>query len=473
MKRYVSIDFLRGIAIILMLILHIFIETFDTDILVNAVLNREGSVVLLIFAVIIMYLASFAGLFMIISGFGNMISMLIQNDRLSDESFEFAYKKIRYSIVIRGLLIFFIGYFVSVIFWPYAFGSLESLLLHSTMESFLKRFLVDIFWFQIIQSIGLAQVFLGLIYTACLKRNVQLPTIKKILWIIVISIFVLTPIILFGVRSIPGFWPTPHLYAASRSFFENLGFFFLTIIGGKEQAIFPWFAMVFIGALLALDLHRNFVSKYFVRKWLIIGSVMFFLGLILQISFSLLAKLFVGPLQTHFEYGFGGIFDFSGPSTAYMLFIGGGEIIVTILFLWFVEGKNRAKKFAEKTVFIRRPGIIALTIYSLQPITFIPIIFLEKAFELEPLQKQENIWISLLIIAVCMIMWFLVFYLWEKINFIGTFDWMYSSILAKKRRGALNRVKPKEVLYNVEPLGEPHRVDNGSTKKEEKKIELD
>jgi len=36
---------------------------------------------------------------------------------------------------------------------------------------------------------------------------------------------------------------------------------------------------------------------------------------------------------------------------------------------------------------------------------------------------------------------------------------MYSNILAKKRKGAMNRLKPEEVLQNVEPLGEPQKVE--------------
>lgn len=470
MKRYVSIDFLRGLTIVLMLMLHIFIETFDTNILLKAVLEGEGSIVLIIFAVILVYLASFAGLFMIISGFGNMISMLKQTDRLNENALEINYKKIRNTMVFRGLMIFFIGYFVSAIFWPYVFGALEGVLLQRSMDGYWRSFTIDIFWFQIIQSVGLAQIFLGLIYSTCLKHKLEINSIKKVLWSIVIIIFIVTPFILFGIRSILGFWPFPHHNAEKRSFLLNLGFFFLTIIGGKDQAIFPWHSMVFIGALIALDLYKSFVSKKFVRKWFLIGFLMFLFGLIFQLFFNFISQYFVGDLNTYFIYGFGGLFDYSGPSSAYMLFIGGGEVVVTTLFLWLVEGRNRSKKFAENTVFIRRHGVITLTIYSLQPITFIPIIFLEKAFGLEPLQQQETIWQSLTIISLCLILWFVAVYFWENKNFIGSFDWMFSKLLEKRRKGALNRLDPDEVLYNVEPLGEPISFIDNKQKQNEIKI---
>jgi len=454
MKRFISIDFLRGLSILLMLALHIFIQTFNTDILLNAVLYGQGSVIFAIFAVLILYFGSFAGLFMMLSGFGNIISMQKQYERNVKINPDTAHKLVLKSIVTRGLLIFLVGYFINTIFWPYILGPLKGPLLSTPITNYWIQFLNEIYWFQIIQSVGLAQIFLGIIFSICLKKEVDSEKIKKILWGIIIGIFVLTPSILYGIRSIPGFWSQPHVDWQSRSFWKNLLFFILTIIGGKDQAIFPWHTMVFIGGVMAIDLYKKQVTKKFRNKWLLIGGIMFLLGLVLQIVFSVIAKNLDESSRMYFEYGFGEIFGFSGPSSAFMLFAGGGEIILTALTLWFVEGKNRAKRLAENTIIIRRTGIITLTIFALQPLTFIPIVMLEKAFGLVPNTRQGTIWHSLAIIIICLMIWIPVIYTWEKSKFIGSFDWFVSAFLHRKRKDALNRLKPDEVLYEVEPLGE-------------------
>ena len=458
MKRFISIDFLRGLSILLMLALHIFIQTFNVEILVNAVLYGEGSIIFAIFAVVIMYFASFAGLFMMLSGFGNMISMQKQYNRYLQENPETAYKKVRKSIVTRGMLVFFIGYFINTIFWPYILGPLENVLMNTPITNYWIQFLNEIYWFQVIQSVGLAQIIIGFIYTSCLKREMNPEKIKKILWGVIISIFILTPGLLYGIRSIPGFWPKPYVNWQSRPTWLNFIFFLLTIVGGKEQAIFPWHAMALIGSILALDLFGKDVSKKIRNKWLIIGSVMFFLGLVLQIVFYLIANSLSDSAKMYFEYGFGEIFGYSGPSTAYMLFVGGGEVLLTILTLWLVEGKNRGKQFAENTIIARRTGIITLTVYALQPLTLVPIIMLERTFNLEPGLQQASIWQSLAIICICLMIWIPILYTWEQIKFVGSFDWLLSFILKRNRTDALNRLQPEEVLYSVEPLGEKDEV---------------
>jgi len=454
MKRFVSIDFLRGLSIILMLALHVFIQVFNVEILFGAVLYGQGSIIFAIFAVIIIYFGSFAGLFMMLSGFGNMISMQKQYQRNMQTDPENAHKLVRNSIVSRGLIVFFIGYFINTIFWPYILGPIKIFLLESPINHYWIQFLNEIYWFQVIQSVGLAQIILGLLYSSFLKRKLEPEKIKKILWGIIIGIFILTPGILYGIRSIPGFWPKPYVGWQERSVWKNLLFLMLTLFGGKEQAIFPWHTMVLIGGILAIDLFGKEVTKKFRNKWIIIGSVMFLLGLILQIIFYLIANNLTGESKIFFEYGFGTLFGFSGPSSSYMLFVGGGEIIVTALTLWFVEGKRRGKQFAERTIIIRRTGLITLTIYALQPLTIIPIVMMEKVFGLEPNTQQGTIWQSVLMIFVCLLIWIPVIYTWEQINFVGSFDWILSVILNRNRKDALRRLKPDEVLYAVEPLGE-------------------
>jgi uncharacterized membrane protein len=73
MKRYVTLDFLRGFAIWLMLVLHIISKILDVD----ALLSQLETIPLInIVALLVLpFLGGFAGLFLLVSSISNMISM--------------------------------------------------------------------------------------------------------------------------------------------------------------------------------------------------------------------------------------------------------------------------------------------------------------------------------------------------------------------------------------------------------------
>ncbi|MHA1715341.1 MAG: heparan-alpha-glucosaminide N-acetyltransferase domain-containing protein, partial [Promethearchaeota archaeon] len=73
MKRYSSIDFLRGLAIFIMLFLHIISHVLDVDSLM-ANINNEP-LINIVALVILPYLGGLAGFFLMVSAIGNMISM--------------------------------------------------------------------------------------------------------------------------------------------------------------------------------------------------------------------------------------------------------------------------------------------------------------------------------------------------------------------------------------------------------------
>ena len=73
MKRYASLDFLRGIAIFLMLVLHIISDTLDIDSLVANLSTLPFFQLLLL--IILPYLGGLAGFFLMVSAVGNMVSM--------------------------------------------------------------------------------------------------------------------------------------------------------------------------------------------------------------------------------------------------------------------------------------------------------------------------------------------------------------------------------------------------------------
>ena len=73
MRRFASIDFLRGIAIVLMIFLHTILHVLDID---GLLLQMNDIALINIVALIILpFLGGLAGFFLMVSAIGNMISM--------------------------------------------------------------------------------------------------------------------------------------------------------------------------------------------------------------------------------------------------------------------------------------------------------------------------------------------------------------------------------------------------------------
>nr|MDO8109391.1 heparan-alpha-glucosaminide N-acetyltransferase domain-containing protein [Candidatus Sigynarchaeota archaeon] len=464
MKRFVSIDFLRGFAILGMIALHVFIVTFNTDIFVDAV-QGHGDAWLIVVAAVIMYFSSFAGLFVAVSAFGNVASMQKQFERLQGKPD--AYKIVRKNQVMRGLVVILFSLLITLILWPYIFNPIaEGIAGELTWQQYVDswangtiaaEWVVDLYFVDVITFLGLATTIIALIYTELLRRGKNVAEIRHTLGIITVILFVATPFVLTAIRAVPFMnWPDPHHWAG-RTFFENLGAWLLSLVGGVNQAIFPWFGMTLIGTMMGLDLLDKPVTKDFTKKWYKIGWLMFAIGFAVQIGVLIVASALDDPAKTIFENGFGTFFGFSGPSSGYMLFSGGGEVLIMTLFLELVEGKNKAMQFARRTVVFRRSGLIAMSLYALHALSYVPVLLLEYAFGLHPDQREEQLWQSLLIITICVAIWILVSWAWEKVKFKGSLEWVAAKLLGKmsRREHAADKLDPKEALYDIQPLGQP------------------
>ncbi len=208
---------------------------------------------------------------------------------------------------------------------------------------------------------------------------------------------------------------------------------------------------------MALDLVEGPVTKQFRKKWVKIGVIMLFLGLFLQIVFAGIAELLPEAFQQLFINGFGEIFGADGPSSAYRMFIDGGELICIAVLLSWVEGKRRAKAFAKKTILIRRAGMMTLTLYAFQYFALIPIVIINSYIFGYPLadEFQTELWQSIINIIVITLLYAMIPVVWEKAGYKGTFEWFIARLLAKGNPNSGDRLNSQEYLYNVEPLGEP------------------
>ena len=76
LQRFVSIDILRGLAIVMMLFVHIVSDTLDIDYYLSHI--NTGSLLQLVALVVIPFWGGMAGLFLMVSAMGNMVGMRLR-----------------------------------------------------------------------------------------------------------------------------------------------------------------------------------------------------------------------------------------------------------------------------------------------------------------------------------------------------------------------------------------------------------
>ena len=109
MKRLVSLDWLRGVAIISVLFFHALI--FNTYVITSSADNN-------IITQIILYFSTWAGIFAIISGFGTTISLYSQF-----KSGKLTRQKVLFNALITGAITLLFNYFYLIILTPGFIGN--------------------------------------------------------------------------------------------------------------------------------------------------------------------------------------------------------------------------------------------------------------------------------------------------------------------------------------------------------------
>ena len=109
------------------------------------------------------------------------------------------------------------------------------------------------------------------------------------------------------------------------------------------------------------------------------------------------------------------------------LFTNGFSIMFTMLVIYLVEFRGRGSRFAKKTGYVRRYGIIAFTNYNNQwlywiPPAFIPLLFGQKSYTKT---LWAGTWLSIL---TTIIFYTIILYLWGLVNYRFSFEWFMRSI---------------------------------------------
>ncbi|MCK4812900.1 MAG: hypothetical protein KAT14_03075 [Candidatus Marinimicrobia bacterium] len=487
MKRFASMDFMRGMAIALMLVLHMVLHTLDVNTL-SADLSH-AQFIQFILMVILPFGGGLAGFFLMVSAMGNTVSMEhelrrnISATTLASRQVIGGFILLLFAMLVEGLIGYHgdVGVFVHESLKAVSDPALGPV--HWTWDHALWRFN----HFETIHTIAWCIIINGVIHASLVHRKKYRDKNKliEIYVILVVLVLLVTPLV-WGLVNliIPDFPAQLGSYVESYprigtdSFGRILLVFFLQPLAGHPEPLFPYLAVSFIGTIFGIFLSmpkEQRKPQTFVKNTLRIGMIMYLIGLI-----GLLINVFYIAGKFGFDAGLNLYMDvwdhrgwtqnllgvpFVGWYFQFML-LNGFSILLIMSVIRLVDMRGKSTVFGNKTRFVRRFGFVAFTNYTIQFLYFIAMfIVLDWIFGI-PYGRNVGLWgHTFVTIVIGISMFALLMLLWERIRFAGSLEWMIKQVnyfLNPARRKVLKErgvkwyqaglLNVQRVIYNPEWL---------------------
>lgn len=457
-RRFISLDFARGIAIVAMIVLHVIGDYLNIDVML-AYPNINNLATTNLFALILLpFFGGLAGFFLLVSAIANMVSMQRHLERG---------KSIR-SLVIKQI----VGGVLLLIF---AMLSESTFGYHGVVGNFFRNlnnpaagdyttFLWQWNTFETVHTIAWCLILNGIVQGLLSLNGNWKNTRKMIISYIVLGLVVvgLTQPIwdLVGLIG-PGYpWGTyanGHQFAqpwiGTEPFWDIFRAPFLTALAAPMEPIFPYLAVSFMGSIIGLVISqpKEKISKHFPKKVFIVGGVMFISGVV-GILFAILKIMNASypPGTDSFDvainfYRFISFHRHWAPDNAlYMspgitvpimpfswlfqfLALNGFSLMAIMLLFRLIEFRGRGKAFAKRTKNIRRYGIVAFSNYNNQSIYVV--IFFLISLMITKVPYQKLFWSgTVLSIFLTLVVFSLILYGWEKIKYTGSLEWFIRTV---------------------------------------------
>ncbi|HME53140.1 MAG TPA: hypothetical protein VKM55_13040, partial [Candidatus Lokiarchaeia archaeon] len=381
----------------------------------------------------------FNGLFFMISSASNLVSVHKQWESLAAKEIpkNTAFMKVMKTQLIRGGFIWIFGWISE--------GLLASLLGLATGDS-LNTFgmgLINGFYFSnVLQTIGTSIIFSSLVYLIILKFDISRARACYIFATIAIAVIVFQPLIRAALRATP--WSDDFSASNITAFLSRgVGINILLFIGapfvGRLVPLVPYFSCAAIGAIIAVFINQKAVTPEVLQKLFAWGFIIAGIGILIGV---VLNATNVQPFDIDAESCLG-----------WFLLLLGGETSSTAWLLYMIDfrKKTRVEVFIKRTVTLRRFGLLTLTLWTLQYFMAIPVVIIELITGWPALEGNLNEWQLLIVLGLLWLMWHLILWLWEKVNFKGSFEWMNTLLLAKGTTTG-DRLKVDETLYHPERM---------------------
>lgn len=433
-KRLLSLDFIRGLAI--------FGVVFAHGIVIGIFLGEPNAVEylpqspLIIFAPIL-FLGTWAGLFALITGVAN--SYIIFN-KLNQGS---TIKKSVKSSIINNLMVLFFHFVYMGLFTmatPALTGDhkLYSLITGSIEKRSFSLPEIEIFFkadaLSMIASSGLITCFtLWIIwrrdrFQESKNNSIQNLTIIAIIWLVFSK----------------GLWEW--LNPVFLSYLEKgalyyIPAFFLSFVAGSLHCILPYAGYALIGIVIGIILAENRPYEALKRYCRRLGLASLIMGIIL-IGYHLFT-ITTGMIAYLFQY------QNIPPDLS---FVNLGLMLLWIPWFFRKFDYDSREKTVKRSIFIRRFGMLSLTIYCLEALwnilwsNIFHSQFGEITGEFDPVMGNIILNFSYLVVVVGF--WFFILKIWESIKFKYSFEDLSVRIGGFFRTQKSDRLDVNKILYN-------------------------
>jgi hypothetical protein len=444
-KRIASLDFQRGIAIWLVTFLHSFERLYD-----YSWVKEDPEAVLKVPAPVLV-----AGLFVGFFACWNAYFLLISSTVNSYASARKRYQtnkqlvKIFKKQLLTGIGIIFAGMLtVGFGFSGYIDNSIQTGNWNDFSVIYKNQFRMST-----LHMIGYSLVINSVIRLVLLRNNGQRKFRRNMLVyaVLALAVIIASPFIHNWVDNMPWKLPeNPPLDLRDATTWPNEYFqgenaspkaFFLAILAGDMEPLFPYLATSFVGSMIGLSLAREKP----IRKFPLVGG---FAG----VTFMVLGAIFLSQ----------GFFVPSNGRPAlgnYFLMLG-GQMCAIMLSLALVEYRGRSEKFARRGIVkhCRLWGMISLSVFSLGIIELFPKWVLSKVLTVlfEPVNLvQKSVfgfgkeYLAILVSVYVICFFELVIYLWSKINFKYSLEWYIIKVASAGSQIKSSRLNVPMMIYNT------------------------
>lgn len=460
MQRFASVDFLRGLAIVMMLMVHVVSDTLD---ILRYQENLEtGPAINTLALVVFPYLGGLAGLFLMVSAMGNMVAMRRNLERYRPMA-------IAKKQVTGGLLIVLFAMVLESFVGN--LGSLGQVArnLHRLSDNG-KSWNIGVWRYQgyhieTIHTIGWSTILNG-ITQACISSYIDLKRdghrIITIYWKLVFLVLFATPFVWELVTFvIPGYpWaidpatghPIYRVTFGKSPWYDCLLYFLINPLAAPVEPILPYLATSFLGSIIAIHMTepRSTFDRKFVRRIFKLGVSMYLVGLVGL--FLVLARMadvdaMVGRYKEIYdhrawtaEHGVPGGWFWQWTT------LNGASLMIVTVFIRLAEyrGERHAEQFAKNTSFFRRFGFLAFTVYIIQWIYWLMFALVSTLSISHPYERVawSGSWMTL---ALTLVAFHFLLSSWSKCGYIGSIEWALVTVANQ-----LNTVRKQNVSGQIQ-----------------------
>ena len=423
MKRILTFDVLRGIAIFGVVVIHLFAFLLDFP-WPDANDLRDVSPGRVIVFAAIQYFSGWAALFLLISGavntyvYARRIRMGVKPSNLQKK------------MIAAGLALLLMAYATEILFHYQGLipGYLYNQLIEGGDTDFDLGHTLLVRWLRVetIRMIAFGQLAIAIIVPLLYSKSSQ-DRQNRIVFMLLAMAFLsnlLTPLLRLSFSHYATGWSNDYQYTGINALFVQT---FFSQLAGEAEPIFPYVSVALVGSAIGLLLSTNERPRFLLRSLLIGGIMLKGIALTLHIL------------------GYA-IFPFRRYNQVWFIFTFGGQLILLALFLVTTEYQGNLNLMKRLTRPFRRWGMISLTIYTFHIFgiaLLLPLAYLDW-IELKP--QSYTLLETILILVIVIIIFDLLIRLWSLYDFKWSLEWILLRMSSKNQEKLSKNLSRDSVL---------------------------